>query len=86
LSLELTHQAHLADQPDDFMQAAEMRFQLIQEMSIDTEFSVLAANVELARRSLAHGLPMRIRMAKSPFSYLITHAQQLQKLRGSLRA
>lgn len=58
--LELTHQAHLADQPDDFMQAAEMRFQLIQEMSIDTEFSVLAANVELARRSLAHGLPMRI--------------------------
>lgn len=58
--LELTHQAHLADQPDDFMEAAEMRFQLIQEMAVDTEFSVLAANVELARRTLAHGLAMRI--------------------------
>ncbi|HAV1601600.1 TPA: hypothetical protein JG832_002491 [Enterobacter hormaechei subsp. xiangfangensis] len=58
--LELAHQAHLADQPEDFMEAAALRFELIQEMAVDTEFSVLAANVELARRSLAHGLEMRI--------------------------
>ncbi|MEB2478203.1 hypothetical protein QMM96_22495 [Citrobacter freundii] len=57
--LEYTHQAHLADEPDDFMKAAEFRHELISTMALDTEFSVLMANVELAKRTLAHGLEMR---------------------------
>lgn len=58
--LEYTHSAHLADEPDDWIKAAEYRHDLINSMALDTEFSVLVANVELARKSLAHGLEMRI--------------------------
>lgn len=58
--LEYTHQAHLVDQPEEWMKAAEMRHELISKMALDTEFSVLVANVELAKRKLSHGLEMRI--------------------------
>lgn len=62
--LEYTHSAHLADEPDNWLEAAEYRHNLIMNsekgMALDTEFSVLVANVELARRTLAHGLEMRI--------------------------
>lgn len=64
--LEYTHSAHLADESEDradWMKEAERRHELISGdngMDLDTEFSVLVANVELARKSLAHGLEMRI--------------------------
>ncbi|MGL5103059.1 MAG: hypothetical protein ACRC6N_11120 [Plesiomonas sp.] len=58
--MELTHQAHLQEQPDDFIKAAEFRYSLIKSMTTDTEFSPLVASIELMNRNLAHGLSMRI--------------------------
>ncbi|HBM2815618.1 TPA: morphogenetic protein [Enterobacter hormaechei subsp. xiangfangensis] len=58
--LEIAHQAHLVEQPADYMEAAEYRYSLIGKMALDTEFTVLAANVEIANRQLRHGLEIRI--------------------------
>ncbi|MDE9437125.1 hypothetical protein KKI95_14600 [Xenorhabdus bovienii] len=58
--MELAHQAHLSEQPENFMAAAQIRYELIQQMAIDTEFSPLVARIELMNRRLAHGLAMNI--------------------------
>ncbi|OKP00190.1 hypothetical protein [Xenorhabdus eapokensis] len=58
--MELAHQAHLQEQPEDFMEAAKIRYELIAKMALDTEFSPLVASIELMNRRLAHGLAMKI--------------------------
>ncbi|KMJ46648.1 hypothetical protein PSI19_16480 [Xenorhabdus khoisanae] len=58
--MELTHQAHLHEQPEDFMKAAQIRYELIKQMALDTEFPPLVASIELMNRRLAHGLAMKI--------------------------
>jgi hypothetical protein len=84
--LEIAHQAHLIDQPDDFMQAVEHRYNLIQEMDIDTEFSVLVANVEIARRSLAHGLEMRMERGETTILLPDHHCPTIKKKKGEALA
>ncbi|MDC9590759.1 hypothetical protein PSI23_16065 [Xenorhabdus sp. XENO-10] len=58
--MELAHQAHLSEQPENFMKAAQIRYELIKQMAVDTEFSPLVASIELMNRRLAHGLAMHI--------------------------
>ncbi|HHQ6598048.1 TPA: hypothetical protein ACSTLU_004353 [Serratia fonticola] len=63
--VEITLQAHLADQPDDFQKAAEMRYELIRSMDINSEFVALAANVRKMKETLHHGLPIKIHKGQS---------------------
>ncbi|MBD2782224.1 hypothetical protein ID852_03295 [Xenorhabdus sp. 42] len=58
--MEFAHQAHLTEQPEDFLGAAQHRYELIKQMALDTEFSPLVARIELMNRRLAHGLAMKI--------------------------
>lgn len=58
--MELAHQAHLKEQPLEFLEAAQLRYELIKQMTAETEFSPLVAQIELMNRTLAHGLEMKI--------------------------
>lgn len=62
--MELAHQAHLKDQPSDFIEAAQVRYELIKQMTTDTEFSPLVAQIEMMNRTLAHGLALKIEKGK----------------------
>ncbi|EPK7688522.1 hypothetical protein K7Y63_004134 [Serratia marcescens] len=59
--VEITLQAHLAEQPGDFQEAAEMRYELIRSMETYSEFVPLVANVKKMQETLRHGLPITIR-------------------------
>lgn len=48
----------LADDPADFEEAANRRFDVLESMATDTEFTPLVANIQLMQKNLRHGLLM----------------------------
>jgi hypothetical protein len=63
--VEITLQAHLAEQPQEFQEAAEMRYELIRSMEVNSEFVPLAAGVRKMQETLRHGLPITIHKGKA---------------------
>ncbi|WP_312329837.1 hypothetical protein [Atlantibacter hermannii] len=57
---ELALHTALDDDPEDFEQAANRRFDIIKTMATDTEFTPLVANIQLMQRELKHGLEVSI--------------------------
>lgn len=58
---ELSLNTALADDPEDYEEAANRRFDIIGTMFTDTEFVPLVANIQLMQRELRHGLEMDIK-------------------------
>lgn len=58
--LEVAFQLRLADDPDDFMAAAERRYNMLRTMELETEFQPLVAAVQLYSRRTAHGLDIHV--------------------------
>ncbi|MHA6679409.1 hypothetical protein ACX43S_23210 [Enterobacter cloacae] len=50
----------LGDDPEDFTEAANRRFEMIEAMALETEFTPLVARIQLMQRDLRHGLLMSI--------------------------
>lgn len=50
----------LDDDPEDFTKAANRRFDIIESMALETEFTPLVARIQLMQRDLRHGLLMAI--------------------------
>lgn len=57
---EMALHTGLEDDPDNFEEAANRRFDIIEQMSTDTEFVPLVANIQIMQRELRHGLEMNI--------------------------
>ncbi len=57
---ELALHTALEDDPADFEEAANRRFDIIKPMATDLEFVPLVANIQLMQRELRHGLSMNI--------------------------
>jgi hypothetical protein len=57
---ELALHTALDDDPEDFEEAANRRFDLIKTMATDTEFTPLVARIQLMQRELKHGLDVSI--------------------------
>ncbi len=55
----------LEDDPEDFTQAANRRFDIIESMALETEFTPLVARIQLMQKDLRHGLKMSIERGKS---------------------
>lgn len=58
--LELAFQLRLADDPDDFLKAAERHYIMLTSMALETEFQPLVAAIQLYSRRTAHGLNVHI--------------------------
>lgn len=57
---ELALCTSLDDDPEDFTEAANRRFDIIESMALETEFTPLVARIQLMQRDLRHGLRMTI--------------------------
>ncbi|STL59003.1 putative morphogenetic protein [Escherichia coli] len=55
----------LEDDPEDFTQAANRRFDIIESMALETEFTPLVARIQLMQKDLRHGLKMSIERGSS---------------------
>ncbi|HBT4785494.1 TPA: hypothetical protein MB364_000793 [Klebsiella variicola subsp. variicola] len=55
----------LDDDPEDFTEAANRRFDIIETMALETEFTPLVARIQLMQRDLRHGLLMAIERGTS---------------------
>ncbi|HHX8098759.1 TPA: hypothetical protein ACVNRE_001612 [Escherichia coli] len=55
----------LEDDPEDFTQAANRRFDIIESMALETEFTPLVARIQLMQKDLRHGLKMSIERGTS---------------------
>lgn len=66
----------LPDDPEDYEEAANRRFDLIDSMALETEFTPLVAHIQLMQRDLRHGLLMTI---ESGSSRLILPEQSCEK-------
>lgn len=64
-SAELALCTALEDDPEDFTQAANRRFDIIESMALETEFTPLVARIQLMQKDLRHGLKMSIERGSS---------------------
>lgn len=58
--IEIAHQLRFPDEPEDFLAAAEYRYNALREMDLEMEFQPLVASVQLFNRRNAHGLDIAI--------------------------
>lgn len=73
----------LDDDPDDFKEAANRRFDIINTMAIETEFTPLVARIQLMQRDLRHGLDMVIDKGRAHF---VLPPQQCKKAQEGVDA
>lgn len=57
----------LEDDSEDFKEAANRRYDIINKMAIESEFTPLAARIQLMQRDLRHGLDMVIDKGQARF-------------------
>ncbi|MCZ4061253.1 hypothetical protein O3W44_22240 [Pantoea sp. LMR881] len=79
--VEIVLQTQLKNEPDDFEQAGENRYALVNSMEEYTEFMPLVASVKAMQESLRHGLPMFIKDGK-PMLYAPPHACPIKAKEG----
>lgn len=89
----LCYQFSVEGEPDDFSQALEYRYNLLDQMSAGDEFETFVAKIDLMNRDLTHGLDISIRHGVSrikvpklhvcPKYYELSEAQKAKESKES---
>lgn len=58
--MEVAHQLRLPDDPPDYLEATQRRYELLKAMALETEFQPLVASLQLYNRKNQHGLAIVI--------------------------